>query len=87
MILCMLCFLGSIIGLCTQCTPFAYNYDHTIPGGHCGISVRGGFYLIGSVNLFMDFVLVVMPLPAVWTLRISRLKKLGVSAMFGLGFL
>jgi hypothetical protein len=85
MVLCVLFFIGFMIGICLQCTPFEYNYNPSVPGGHCGISRSGGFYVIGSLNLFMDVVLVVMPLPVVWTLKISFLKKLGVSAMFGLG--
>jgi hypothetical protein len=85
-VLCVLFCIGFILGLCLRCTPFESIYNFTIEG-RCTISQDQISRLISGVNLFMDIVLLVMPLPVVWTLRISFLKKLGVSAMFGLGLL
>lgn len=87
MTICVLFFFGFLVGLCIQCTPFEANYNSQVPGAKCGISLGDGFILSGSINLFLDFVLVVLPLPVIWTLKISGPKKLGVSAMFSLGIL
>lgn len=87
MVLCLLFAIGFIVGLCLQCTPFEMNYNPAVPGGRCGISRKGGFYVSGALNLFLDVVIVALPLPVVWTLKIAPLKKLGVTAMFGLGAL
>jgi hypothetical protein len=87
-VLCVLFCIGFILGFCLRCTPFELNYKSwTTLDGRCIISAEDIFYLMSGVNLFMDIVLLVMPLPVVWTLRISFLNKLGVSAMFGLGLL
>jgi hypothetical protein len=86
MIFCVLCLIAFILVFCLRCKHFTSNF-----GGfddyNCAIKIEETFYLIGGVSLFTDFVLLVMPLPVVWTLKISPLKKLGVSAMFGLGLL
>lgn len=85
MVLCGLFFVGFMAGLMTQCSPIEYNWNPYIEG-HCNLGRKDGFYLVGGCNLFLDIVIVLLPMPVVWTLNISRLKKVGVSAMFGLGF-
>ncbi|OAG05885.1 uncharacterized protein CC84DRAFT_1090992, partial [Paraphaeosphaeria sporulosa] len=81
----VLLFLANIIGLLAGCSPIQYNWDTSIPGGHCGITRSQSFYLSGALNLALDIIIVVLPLPVIWTLRVSGLRKLGISLMFSLG--
>jgi hypothetical protein len=87
MAICVIYLMGFMVALCVQCTPFEANYNPAAPGAKCGISRSNGFLLSGSINFVLDFILVVLPLPVIWTLKISGPKKLGVSAMFSLGVL
>lgn len=43
--------------------------------------------VIGAVSVVSDLYLIVLPLPAVWSLQLSFRRKLGVSAMFLTGFM
>lgn len=62
------------------------NFNYTVEG-ICTISLPDMFILGGSLNMLLDVVLVVLPIPVVWGLRIGRTEKMGICAMFGLGLL
>jgi hypothetical protein len=68
----------------TVCTPIAFYYDRTIPGGTCrnqaiSGSINGGLSLLGDV-----FVLA-LPIPVIWSLKINTRKKAGILGIFLLG--
>lgn len=87
MVLCVVTFVVSVVKLCTTCKPIEANYIPELPGAKCSMSVVGTFILSGSVNMALDVLLVLLPLPVVWKLNTSRRKRLGISLMFGLGIL
>ncbi|KAF2180127.1 hypothetical protein K469DRAFT_730364 [Zopfia rhizophila CBS 207.26] len=80
-------FFVTFGGLMMLCKPFEANWNPMLPGAECKMSQGDGFMFSGGVNLALDVILVFLPMPLVWTLNISKLKKVAVSAMFGLGFL
>ena len=71
-------------GIIFQCTPIAFFWDPTIPGGHC-INISAFFRFANIANLLTDILILVMPIPIVWTLRLDRHKKIGVCGLFLLG--
>ncbi|KAL8995930.1 MAG: hypothetical protein Q9169_004431 [Polycauliona sp. 2 TL-2023] len=74
----------SIFGTAFQCTPVAYLWDLTIPGGHCmNFSAFARFTNIA--NMTTDILILVMPMPIVWSLHLDRQRKIAVSALFLLG--
>ena len=80
-------FVGFIIGLLLQCRPIAYNWID-VPGGYCGLDVETSFIISGTINLIVDIWLVVLPIMPVWKLQhVSKMKRFGINAMFGLGVL
>lgn len=83
-VFCVVMFLFNIAGLLIMCTPLARNYNPDVPGS-CRVTRPSGVILSTVVNLVVDIILVVIPLSVVWRLKISYLKKIGVSFMFGLG--
>jgi hypothetical protein len=87
MALCGIFCVGSYIGLLLMCRPIAFFWDWSIKGGYCPLDPVRADYISGTANLVLDIILVVMPTPIVWQLRLSTRKKVGVSAMFGLGSL
>ncbi|TEY33691.1 hypothetical protein BOTCAL_0668g00020 [Botryotinia calthae] len=69
-----------------MCHPIAYNWNKAIPNGHC--DDQGAAYLgAGVINLLIDVSVVVLPMPLLWALQMDWKKKIGVAAMFSLGFL
>lgn len=80
-------WLAFTMGALFQCSPVAFNWDRTIPGGRC-MEAKTGFLVSGSTNLIIDVILVVMPMPVVWRMQhITTMKKIGIIGMFSLGLL
>lgn len=71
-------------GIAFQCTPVAFFWDRTIPGGHC-INMMAFFRFANIANLLTDILILAMPIPIVWSLRLDRQKKIGVCGLFLLG--
>lgn len=69
-----------------RCTPVAYHWDKTIPGGHCITS--GPLSPVSAIlNLVFDVAILLLPQKAIWTLNMSFKKRLGVSVVFVVGIL
>ncbi|RYO83906.1 hypothetical protein DL766_001733 [Monosporascus sp. MC13-8B] len=67
-----------------QCTPIAFGWDPTIPGGYCfnyGLVVLIG----GIINIVTDLTILCMPIPLVWKLHVTRQKKLLLCFTFAMG--
>lgn len=69
----------------TGCTPLARNWDKTVPGT-C-VDLINFFRWNGICNLLIDFLILCLPLPMVWSLRITMKQKLVLSSIFALGLL
>lgn len=65
------------------CRPFAYNWNKTIDGS-CA-DTRKAWISAGIINLLIDACIIYMPLPLLWKLQIPIAKKIGITAMFGVG--
>jgi hypothetical protein len=80
-------WIAFTLGTLFQCSPVAFNWDKTIPGGRC-MEAKTGFIISGSVNVVIDVVLVLMPIPVVLKMQhIRMLKKIGIIGIFSLGLL
>ncbi len=69
----------------TGCHPVTKNWDKTVPGG-C-VDLIAFFRWNGICNLLIDFLILCLPMPMVWRLRITVKQKIVLSAMFALGLL
>ncbi|KAJ5782859.1 hypothetical protein N7457_004633 [Penicillium paradoxum] len=76
--------VGTILAGCLICRPFAYNWDQTIPGGSCGNQVTS-FTVTGVINVVTDVVVLVIPMPLLYTLQLAIYKKVTLMIIFGLG--
>ena len=86
----MACTIGLFIAVLFadlfQCTPVAYFWDHSIPGGHC--FNQGGFYFsTAGIAVLGDVWILVMPMPVFWGLQISLKRRLVLMTLFAVGFL
>lgn len=68
----------------TICQPLSTKWDPT-PHGHCG-SETNTTLAGGITDIFFDFLVLVIPIPQVWRLKISNLSKVALTAVFALGF-
>ncbi|MCJ1339965.1 hypothetical protein MMC09_005257 [Bachmanniomyces sp. S44760] len=67
-----------------QCSPVAFAYDKSIPGGKC-IQQRIMFVVEDVLLLVVDLFVVALPLPMIWGLQMPRAEKVAISGMFLLG--
>ncbi|KAL9069863.1 MAG: hypothetical protein Q9157_006014 [Trypethelium eluteriae] len=73
-----------IIDAFVNCVPFKYNWDKSIPGGHCGHTSTS--YLVNaSWGVVNDIAIWSLPQFIVWRLQMSFKRKLAVSGVFALG--
>lgn len=80
----VLCWIASYAAVSLICQPFAYNWDHTIPGGHCGNQQR--LYIWNGIqNLLHDIITIVLPMPLLWNLHLPWSKKISLTLIFAMG--
>ncbi|KAI1840663.1 hypothetical protein JX265_006127 [Neoarthrinium moseri] len=83
-VLIFLFLLVAVLGGCLICQPFAYNWDKTIEGGHCGDLV-GIIKTTGAGNVITDVAALIVALPSIFGLQLPLYKKIVLMATFGLG--
>ena len=62
------------------------SYISALGGSQCR-QTRPLVIILGVVNIISDLYLILLPLPAVWSLQLPLSRKVGVSAMFLTGFM
>ena len=73
--------IADVVAGVTLCTPLAYLWDKSVPGGHC-INIVA-FYRYGPMpNAFTDLAMLLLPIPLIWDLHTSRHIKVGVTLSF-----
>ena len=76
-------FVACIFTICLLCRPVAYNWNILLDGT-CGNTVAIE-YFSAAFNMILDLWVVYLPLPAVWTRKLSSQKKWVLTASFSLG--
>lgn len=84
-VLILLLGLATVLGALLQCRPFAYNWDQTIPGGHCGDQVLS-FKITGAFNVTLDVLVLLLPMPYLCTLEMALYRKIILVLTFAAGF-
>jgi hypothetical protein len=89
MVLISTAFLGVVI---FQCSPVEWYWDYSpadISKGHCFNRniIKATANTHASISFASDWVLGLMPVWLLWTVQISRNKKIGVAFMLSLGLL
>jgi len=68
------------------CRPFAFNWDHTIPGGRCG-NQNAGYASVGVIDILSDLIIMILPIPMILNLHLPRANKIGLCGVFTFGLL
>lgn len=67
------------------CVPTQKLWKPELPG-HC-ISEMGVWVANGSSTILSDVAILLLPIPQIWKLNTGRSEKIGLTLVFGLGFL
>ena len=65
------------------CRPLAFFWNKTIEGS-CG-NEQAIFLSTGILNLMIDVMVVILPMPMLWGLQMKVAKKIALTGIFGLG--
>ena len=79
------------IASATQCIPtsFLWNqvYDTRVTSsGHC-VNLNSLYSSFQAPEMFVDIVIIFLPLPEIWRLRSSNTRKIGLTLLFLTGFI
>ena len=66
-----------------KCTPREKLWNPSVPG-YCFSSRKLGL-ASGSINVISDFSILILPVPIIWRLQMSKKRKVGITAVFGIG--
>ncbi|KAI1140806.1 hypothetical protein F5Y05DRAFT_287312 [Hypoxylon sp. FL0543] len=80
----VLMYIISILIDSVSCTPRAYWWDQTIPGGHC-IDTKDLPTVTGTLNAVIDLFILLLPQGIIWRLHLPTNKRIGVSIVFLVG--
>ncbi|KAF2117349.1 hypothetical protein BDV96DRAFT_644773 [Lophiotrema nucula] len=77
----LLTCVGGVLTSLTICRPFAYHWNKTISGGHCGDSTAEYQY-IGIPNIVTDLLILALPMPGIYKLHTDMPIKFGLFLTF-----
>ncbi|KAK4121770.1 hypothetical protein N657DRAFT_576470 [Parathielavia appendiculata] len=77
--------VGGILGALFLCRPFAFNWDKTMDGT-CG-DQRLFYIWLGGINVVVEAVILLMPVPFIYRLQMETFKKLVVIGLFSVGWM
>jgi hypothetical protein len=77
--------IGDIIGGVMICRPLTRNWDFATPGT-CG-SHPAYYFAMGVINIITDIIMIALPMPYLYRLRLERRKKLLAMAMLSIGMM
>lgn len=69
-----------------QCEPVRHYWDPEVPG-HCTVEGTLASTLPATISsTLIDFMVLILPVPMVWKLNMSRRKRIAVSILIALGY-
>ena len=82
---------ASMIAYLVVCAPTdgqsQFAYISALASPRCTQTRRPLAVIQGAVNVISDLYLIILPLPAVWSLQISFRRKISISAIFLTGMM
>ena len=73
--------ISLVVAACFQCTPIAFWWDRTIPGGRC-FDVQAFFHAQALPGFVLDLAIMALPMPTIWHLKMPLVKRLALVAVF-----
>ena len=76
-------FIACLVDWAAICRPFSFYWRNDIKGV-CG-NLQQSMLVVAVFNLILDFLLILLPLPCLWKLKMPTHRKIGVSLVFSMG--
>lgn len=74
----------TMVGVIFSCTPIAFFWDRTIPGGHC-INLLAFWFSNATFNIVSDIAIVILPMPVLKSLHLPKKQKYSLIVVFAVG--
>ncbi|KAL2676771.1 hypothetical protein Neosp_010537 [[Neocosmospora] mangrovei] len=70
-----------------QCSPVEKQWDFRITGGHCvsADQIVSAAYAISAMTIVSDWLYAILPIPMLWTVKMTKAAKATVIVILGLG--
>ncbi|KAI8659416.1 hypothetical protein NCS56_01158800 [Fusarium sp. Ph1] len=70
-----------------QCSPVEKQWDFRITGGHCvsADQIVSAAYAISAMTIISDWLYAILPIPMLWTVKMTKTAKATVIVILGLG--
>ncbi len=81
----LLFYTAALISFILSCIPRAKIWDPALPG--VCIDTQYSVVITGAINVLSDLTILVTPIAAIWQLQLPLKRKIGSSAVFGVGVL
>ena len=82
---CFVIYLVDMAFEIAMCRPREKIWNQLLPG-HC-FNNDASFLATGIFNVISDFMILILPMPALWRLQVPLRKKVMMIAVFATGFL
>ena len=76
--------VGTILSTVLQCRPIEAIWDQGVPAV-CE-NQDAGILGTGIGNFLTDIIVLTLPIPSVWRLKLPRMTKAALMSLFGVGF-
>ncbi|KAI1342702.1 hypothetical protein F5Y15DRAFT_312660 [Xylariaceae sp. FL0016] len=73
--------LATIIAAQLECTPLAYTWDKSLPGGGTCFNQMLWYQLTNFPNIIGDVMIMLLPIRTVWGLKASLARKAGIATV------
>ena len=78
--------VSAVLADCLICQPISYRWGVSTAGGSCG-NQKALDLDVAVLNLLLDVVVVVLPMPTLWKLPLAKGRKAALTCMFGIGIM
>jgi hypothetical protein len=76
--------VGIVISLLAACEPFAKNIDVTVTEGQC-LNKTALYIATAVLNILTDIMVIILPIPMVMGLQMSKGRKIMLVLLFSVG--
>ena len=77
--------LATVLTTLLICRPVAAAWDSDV-SGECGDQVVA-YVVLESVGALIDLIILILPIPGIWTVRLPWQQRLGISILLSVGVL
>ena len=68
------------------CRPLDYTWNLLPTAGHCG-DQRSAYAAVGIIDIGTDVMILILPLPMIWTLQLPKTTRTALTFLLCLGIL